>query len=163
MRAPIHSRKHYVQTTFSTVTGASRANVTIVNAVAVADKNSPSEVVEGAVVKAVYIEYWTISSAGDGSQVFIVSKNGQGQAGPLYAECIALDTWDNKKNILHVMQGLASNDGISTPMCVFKGWIKIPKSKQRFGLGDQLVVTIANPHATNDLDYCGFATYKEYQ
>jgi len=42
-----------------------------------------------------------------------------------------------------------------------RGWYKIPKTKQRFGLGDRLVLQIAS-QGTDALDFCGFATYKEY-
>jgi len=43
---------------------------------------------------------------------------------------------------------------------MYKGWIKIPKSKQRMGLGDRIVVqTFAQ---ALDMIDCGFETYKEY-
>lgn len=163
MKAPIHAEKHYVQQTASTVAAVSASSHVLIDAVTVSAKTtSPFEVVEGAVIKAVYIEWWAISSASFGSQVFVIGKYPSGISAPTYAQMVALNSFKNKKNILHAMQGLAGNDGVSGPMCLFKGWIKIPKSKQRFGYGDRLIVTIANPHATNDLDYCGFATYKEY-
>lgn len=161
MRAPIHAEKHYYQLTFSTVNTVSRNAITLIDAVPVADKDATNEVNEGAIVKAVYLELWTISSAADGSQVIVICKDTKDGTGPTYAQCVALGVYNNKKNIIHVQQGLSSNDGISSPMCAFKGWIKIPKSKQRFGIGDTLILSIANPSA-NDLDYCGFATYKEY-
>lgn len=161
-KSPIQSRKHYRQITFSTVATVSRNNEKLAEAVASVDANTPQEVQEGSIIKAIYVELWTISSAADGSQVLALYKAEGGATAPTYANMVALDSWAGKKNILHVHQGLSANDGISGPMLAFKGWIKIPKGKQRFGLGDIFYLTLANPSG-NDLDYCGFATYKEYQ
>ncbi len=161
MRAPIHSQKHYVQWTLSTVATVAAVQEKIVQAVAVSDKNLPLEVSEGAIVKAVFIEVWLDSSSNDGSEILIIAKNPDGGSGALYAEAIALDGWLNKKNVLFVHQGLSANDGVGNPTPAFRGWIRIPKSKQRFGLGDTLSITLANP-SVNTLTYCGFATYKEY-
>ncbi len=161
MRAPIHSRKHYVQVSLSTVATVARNTEQVIQAVSVADKNSPKEVEEGAIVKAVYAEFWVINSSSDGAGGLVINKGVDGQGGPVYSECIALDTYLNKKNVLFVHQGLQSNDGIGNPTNVIRGWIKIPKSKQRFGLGDSLNLNFFNL-SLNDMDYCGFVTYKEY-
>jgi len=82
-------------------------------------------------------------------------------AGPTFAEMQALGTFTLKKNILFTHQGLSPNDGVGNPVVVMRGWYKIPKSKQRMGLSDRIVLSIANL-GTGALDYCGFATYKEY-
>ncbi len=161
MRAPIHSRKHYVQITLSTAVTVTRNNELLIEGVAVTSKNTPREVEEGAIVKAIYIELWTLSSSNDGSEVVLLSKQQELNVGPTYVEAIAVDTYTNKKNILFTHQGLSSNDGVGNPQMVMRGWYKIPKSKQRFGLGDILTLTVANP-SLNTLTYCGFATYKEY-
>ncbi len=73
----------------------------------------------------------------------------------------ALGTFDNKKNILYTTQGLAPNDGVGQPVAVIRQWFKIPKSKQRFGLGDKIRLAIAS-RGDGVITYCGFATYKEY-
>ncbi len=160
MKSPIHTRKHYVQWTLATVATTDRTNLIISKGIRQIDVNAPDEVVEGAVVKAVFVELWTISSSSDGSEIVLITKN-QGLSGITYAESVALDTWDNKRNILHTHQGLSSNDGIAAPSLAFRGWIKIPKGKQRQALGDIIHCTVSNPSA-NTLTYCGFATYKEY-
>lgn len=162
MRPVIHSNKHYVQQSFATVSTVSKNEITIATAVNQTNANAVNEVVEGSVVKAVFVELWLISSAADGSEIVTITKNTRGGTGPTYAEMVALGTYQNKKDVLFCHQGLASNDGLGNPQCAIRGWIKIPKSKQRFGLGDTLNLNIANPSA-NDLDYCGFITYKEYQ
>ncbi len=161
MKAPIHSTKHYVQVSFSSVTAVSTAIENLIQGVAVANKNVSTEVEEGAIVKAIYIEFWSIASAADNTEIFCIFKAPE-DGTMSFAEAIALNSYNNKKNVLFVHQGLSSNDGIGNPHIMFQGWVKIPKGKQRFGLGDKLSVSITNQHASNDLDYCGFATYKEY-
>ncbi len=159
MRAPIHSRKHYVQTSLSTVTTGAEASEIIVFA-----KESPSivsDVVEGAIVKAVYWELWAIGSVSNQFLTVIFAKYPGGVNDATITEMAALGDWDNKKNILFTHQALASNDGIAAPIPIYRGWIKIPKGKQRMGLGDSLKFQIAS-RGSDDIIYCGFATYKEY-
>ncbi len=79
----------------------------------------------------------------------------------LSADAAAIGDYDNKKNILYVTQGLAPANS-TFQLNLVKGWFKIPKSKQRFGLGDKLQFFIRNNNATDDQNFCGFATYKEY-
>ncbi len=161
MRPVIHSQKHYVQITRSSVSTVSNNNERLINAVAVSNKNLVDEVEEGATVKAVYVELWVLDTGNDGSHIVILSKPPQDNAGPVFSNMNALGNYNNKKNILFTHQGLSPNDGVGDPQMVMRGWYKIPKSKQRFGLGDSLVLSITN-NSLNDLDYCGFATYKEY-
>ncbi len=162
MKAPIHSRKHYTQWSRSSVAVTAIGVETIAHGVAVANKNAPSEVEEGALVKAVFLELWVLSTGNDAAEVVTISKTNEDLSAMTYAESIALDTFNNKKNVLFVHQGLSANDGIGNPIVAFRGWVKIPRGKQRFGLGDKLSVTVSNLSPTNTMDYCGFATYKEY-
>lgn len=53
----IHSTKHYKQDPLFIVVSGSVTTKTIVNAVAVDNKDAVNEVEEGAIVKAVYLEY----------------------------------------------------------------------------------------------------------
>ncbi len=71
----------------------------------------------------------------------------------------ALGDWSNKKNIFYTTMGLF-NDQDADAIALFKGWIKIPKGKQRQGLEDSLKIAIFTP--TIDLHICGFCLYKEY-
>ncbi len=159
MRPVIHSEKHYVQITRSAVAAGARNIEDIININTI--PSAVDEVHEGAVVKAVYFELWLLNDGNAGSQVVTVGKNNNDSNGPSFAQMQALGLYPEKKNIFFTHQGLSSNDGIDPPMVVLRNWIKIPKSKQRFGLGDSLHLTIANPGA-NALNYCGFALYKEY-
>jgi len=161
VRPMVHSIKHYVQLPINQLlTGAVENNI-LVSGVAVLNKDVPSEVVEGSTVKAVFVEMWLQNEGTLSEFIVTVSKQTEFQLGPTFAEMALLQNYTNKKNILYTTQGLASNDGVSGPINILRTWIKIPKSKQRFGLGDLLSLSISNV-SSNDLVRCGFATYKEY-
>ncbi len=161
MKPPIHSRKHLVQFPFDSIATGLAQNIVLAVAVNATVANSAFEVAEGSVIKAVFVELWLQNSANDGHQVVVVQKNTDGDTGCTFAELAALDAYTVKKNILHTHEGLSSNDGVGNPQAVIRQWIKIPKSKQRFGLGDQLNMNISNP-SSNNLNRCGIAIYKEY-
>ncbi len=161
VRPMVHSTKHYVQFGRYTIGMAARVDQDIVIAVEGTVANLVDEVQEGSTVKAVYIELWLLDAGAGGNDVTVVLKLPINSAGPTFTQMNSLGTYVNKKNILFTHQGLIPNDGIAQPVNVLRGWIKIPKSKQRFGLGDKLVVAVAN-NSGQDLFACGFATYKEY-
>ncbi len=156
----VHSTKHYVQQSIGTVVVGTNEDEDLVIAVPVVDKNIVTEVEEGATVKAIYIELWIRSAAtAAASFVFIVCKRPSGTNNPTDAEMAALGDWNNKKNILFTSQGL-TNDVDSSAMNLYRGWIKIPKGKQRMGLGDVLSWHLRT--VGQSINFCGFATYKEY-
>ncbi len=161
MKPVIHSQKHYVQISRSTVAAVSANTEDLIKSVEVQNKDALDEVEEGALVKAIYIELWLLNQSNDGSDVIIVQKGTAAAATATFTQMNSLGTYVFKKNILFTHQGLSSNNGVGNPINVLRGWIKIPKSKQRFGLGDNLLLTIAN-NGASILEYCGFATYKEY-
>ncbi len=160
MKPVIHSTKHYIQNSLATTVAGAVTATTIATSVAVQDKNSVAEVVEGATIKAVYVEDWVrTNDTSPGSFVYIIAKFPNGVNDPTAAEMAALHTWDNKKNVLYTTQAL-SNINTSQAIPMFKGWVKIPKGKQRMGLGDKLK-TVFLAQAL-DQNVCGFKTYKEY-
>ncbi len=163
MKAPIVSRKHIIQhTQFTLASGVVRTDDDV-HAVAPNAVNTAFEVVEGSVLKAVYVERWLNgdSSVEPGpSFVLIVEKSQSANVEPSFTNMTTLDNYENKKNILYTTQGiLSSNTGNPTP--VVRQWIKIPKSKQRFGLQDKLRVVIAAIGAET-LNGCGLTIYKSY-
>ncbi len=161
MRAPIHSDKHYVQKTLTTVTTGVTNETIIVQAVEGSVAAGVNQVVEGALVKAVFAEMWVIGSVSNQFFTAAIIKLEGGALTPATANMAALGTYTNKKNILYTTQGLASNDGIAAPVPLMRGWVKIPKGKQRFGLGDELVWVLTS-RGSDDIIMCGFFTYKEY-
>ncbi len=161
MRAPIHSVKHYVQMSLTTVAAGAIVTTVLADGVERTTANAVNEVTEGAIVKAIYIELWIVGSSGNATQITVLAKYPSGVAPFTVAQMAALGAANNKKNILFTSQGLTSNDGIAGPVNIMRGWYKIPKSKQRFGLGDTLELQIFSQAAQAN-EFCGFATYKEY-
>ncbi len=161
MKAPIHSVKHYVQFPFNAISTGTAEVLTIATAVNRVNADLASEVVEGADIKAVFVEMWTTNASTDGHEVVTLVKRSNNQAGLTFAQQAALFSFPEKKNILYTHEGLSSSDNNGPPTQVMPGWIKIPKSKQRFGLGDTLALTISNPSSTA-LNRCGIAIFKEY-
>ncbi len=156
----VHSTKHYVQTSLTTITGGTVLNTTLISGVAVKDKNTVTEVEEGAIVKAIYIEYWVrTASTTTGSGQHIIWKETGDTTTPTATDMAALGDWDNKRNIFYTTMGLF-NDVDADAINIYKGWLKIPKGKQRFALGDVLRLTSFHPTVNSHL--CGFATFKEY-
>ncbi len=161
VRPVVHSQKHYVQYPISQIVAGTRENIRIVRGVESTVANLATEVVEGSIVKAVYFECWLQNQGNLGEFIATITKDPQDALGPTFAQMAALFSYSNKKNVLWSAQGLTSNDGVSGPVNIIRGWIKIPKSKQRIGLGDSISLSISNVSA-NDLNRCGLSIYKEY-
>ncbi len=159
MRPRINTVKHIVQDSLFTVAGGGITPRLQCQAVNVTAANNPNEVREGAIISAVYLEYWVTSDDTNMSTVVVtLEKKNVNQTAMTVGASAALHSYDNKKNILAIHQGLFNaNPGVA--QSVFREWIKIPKSKQRFGLGDQLVINFFAQ--TIGLNACGFTLYKE--
>ncbi len=118
-----------------------------------------SSVFEGATVKAIYTEYWCKADNPNFTVNAIICKIPGSGTDPTFTEMNNLQTYENKKNILEAHQGLApSGDSV---LALFRHWIKIPKGKQRMGLGDKIKVFVSFSGSAGDI--CGLATYKDYE
>ncbi len=160
VRPTINSTKHIVQFSIGTVTSAGVTTLELLNAVNVVNKNQVFEVEEGSVVKAIYVEIWLrAGSTTPASGQMIIYKQPGDQPNPSTTDMAALGDWTNKKNIFYTTMGLY-NDQDADATVAFKGWLKIPKGKQRMGLEDSIKISIFTP--TIDIQFCGFALYKEY-
>ncbi len=163
MRPVIKSKKHIVQISQATVGQALVVDTRLIFSKE-ATSTTPDAVEEGAIVKACYVEFWVSQDSASvvGSYTVVLYKNPAGNSTVTTANMAALHDYENKKNILFTAQGLLTpNDGGQVP--VLRNWYKIPKGKQRFGLGDELRVVIRNNNATAiDINLCGLAIYKEY-
>ncbi len=162
MLAPINTVKHYIiieNTEVASATSRVQALVTAEIAPAVA---TTADVKEGSLVKAVFLELWVHSKAAAGLEVkfqFALEKVPTGAAGLTFVEMNNPQAYDNKKNILFYSQGVIG-DLTTQGVPIVRQWFKIPKGKQRFGLGDRLLFNLAATGVV--LDSCGFSTYKEY-
>ncbi len=163
MRAVIHSKKHYNQLSQGTVSQGAILNTEVLKSIEGAS-STPAEVVEGASVKAVWVEYWIQNASASVVGSFtagLYKLPGTGVALNATTSA-ALHDYANKKNILYTTQALAPTTD-SGLMLVFKGWIKIPKGKQRMGLGDKVLWFMRNNNATAlDIHFCGLFIFKEY-
>ncbi len=166
MVAPIVSVKHFVALTNQTVNSAGLLSLVIVDAVSVGDAHSAvSDVTEGSLVKAVHMDHWVLNNGGTGTigqYTAILEKVPAGQAGSTAAQLLSLTAYPNKKNILHTFQGnlSAAIDGANA-LSYMQGWFKIPKGKQRFGLGDRLILSMTP--TGQQVNVCGMSIFKEYQ
>ncbi len=160
MKPVIHSQKHYVQQTRSEVATVSTVGLDIIRAVQSTVANAVDEVVEGAEIRAVFVEMWILDTSADGSFVITLEKQQASIGTATFAQMNSLGTYPNKKNILYTTQGLSPNNGVGNPVPIIRQWFKIPKGKQRFGLKDALLLNITN-NGLNDLEFCGFFLYKE--
>jgi len=163
MRAPIHSNKHYVQrSNVSIATGTVLSN-NIVNAIAEGSaRGSTDQVTEGSIVKACYVELWCKSDADAGTstqQNTVLEKVPAGQVPINATQILNMGSYPNKKNILYSSQGNLG-DLTTQAMPLMRQWYKIPKGKQRFGLGDKLVLTFGSVGFA--CDFCALFIYKEY-
>ncbi len=161
VRPQVHSTKHFVQLPINQISTGTVENNFIIIATDVLAKNLNSDVEQGCSIKAVFFEMWVQNEGTLGEFILTISKQTENGAGPTFGEMADLMNYVNKKNVLFTSQGLTPNDGVSGPVNIIRSWVKIPKSKQRFGLGDTLSISISNVSA-NDLVRCGFCTYKEY-
>ncbi len=160
MRAPIHSVKHYIQRSLLTVLAGQLQNFTIVKAREVGSLVNAEDIQEGAVVKAVFVEMWLrTNDTSPGTVLVTLTKVPGIGAVPTFSDMIALNDYDNKKNILYHTQGL-TNDQNADAIPFIRQWFKIPKGKQRFGRDDRLILSITAQAL--DQNICGFSTYKEY-
>ncbi len=166
MLAPIVSVKHFIAQTNALLTGGSLRNQVLVNAVAVGDAHSNTfDVTEGSVIKAVHLDFWVMNDGATDTNTqwtAILEKVVAGQAAATITNLLNLQAYDNKKNILHTFQGnlSAAVDGANSTTYL-QGWFKIPKGKQRFGIGDSLVISATS--VAQNCVICGIAIYKEYQ
>jgi len=161
VRPQVHSTKHVIQVTLNTVLTGATVGVNLANAVNRQSANLAEEVEEGCTIKAVWLELWLLGSSNNQFFTMILAKLVGGQGNILNADMVDLFNYDNKKNILYTTQGLLPNDGIAQPINVYKGWIKIPKGKQRFGLGDRIQIAVASRGDASTF-FCGLGLYKEY-
>ncbi len=161
MRPVITSIKHYVQHPITTVAIGGVARATLVRGISVSAVGANAfEVQEGAVVKAVYVEYWVSSDDATLSSGTVSLEKVPSEATNMTsADSQNLGAYANKKNLFETHQGLFPSN-TQNPVNIYRHWVKIPKGKQRIGLGDEIVINFMP--IGDGLRFCGLCTYKEY-
>ncbi len=159
MRPIIKSVKHYFHRDATVITSGVAGNVVLVDAIVEgAARANAFDVFEGSTIKAVWCEFWISGVTLDKTAIWCILKRPANVAIPTFAEMANLGSYANKKNILNAGQGLAPTNG--NVMNIYKGWLKIPKGKQRFGLDDKLQLVVAA--VGTNVNLCGLVTFKEY-
>ncbi len=160
MRPVVNTEKHYLQVSLATVASGALSSIKIAEAVAAPGATEADEVREGAKISAVYVEMWiqTDDTALGSSIITLEKLSGASNDNMTAAESASLNSYDNKKNIFYTQMGLTPGNA-TYPMATIRGWFKIPKSKQRFGLQDRLMLNIHGQ--SNGLSFCGFMLFKE--
>lgn len=161
----VNSIKHYVPQTDTPVLSGGKVNVIIANAVVAPAASAVTEVTQGSIIKAFWIELWLLSD--NASQVchtftITVEKSPVGFGSPTFTNMLNLSSYTNKKNILYTTQGLISSGVDQGSLNVIRQFFMVPKGKQRMGLGDRLIYTVANT-AGLELRICGMSIFKEYR
>ncbi len=157
LRPKVNTEKHYKQESLFTIASGAISNRIIAFAAAV--PTGANQVREGASISAVYVELWiTTDDAALGSHIVTLEKLSGTSPFMASGDSASLNTYANKKNIFHTQMGLTPPN-TQYPMSTVKGWFRIPRGKQRMGLGEQLVLNIHGQ--SNGLTGCGFFTYKE--
>ncbi len=163
MLAPIVTIKHMINVENSSIADGARRSFELIQAVAQTAVANTGDVVEGSIVKAVYIELWFKGNATAGTEdkfQLVIEKIPAGQTAITFTQMNSLMGYPNKKNIFHTSQGV-TGDLTTQALPIFKGWLLIPKGKQRFGLGDELRFAVSTTGAT--ANNCGLCIFKEYK
>ncbi len=159
---PISYEKHYVQAGPAVTAAAAITKLPIAISVALNAANAANEVPLGAHVKAVFIELWV---GGDGlggtlSQCDImVAKNNIAEDTALTAAQSLLPNDLEWKNQIFLKSKGNLESRIDAGFIPFlRGWVKIPKTHQRFGKSDMLSLYITA--STAAVSFCGQIVYK---
>ncbi len=159
MRPRVHAEKHIVQRSLGAIAAGAIDNFDFAIGVSLPTAGNSVHVREGSTISAVYFEMWISGDdATQSSAIITVEKLSGSSTAMTTTESAALNAYDNKRNVLHTQMGLIPPD-IQYPMASVKGWIKIPRGKQRMSLGDRLTLNIHGQ--SNGVSFCGFILYKE--
>ncbi len=160
MRPMVHSRKHMPQYTQSEVGLNSTVNQLFITAVQDATETLATNVHVGDTIKAVYVEIWILGNTSQPATITaMIEKVPSGGSPATNTEMGQLHTYHNKHNILETHQGFIG-DANTNPIPVYRGWIKIPKGKQRFALGERMYLNIRS--ITSVVEFCGQIIFKSY-
>ncbi len=158
IKANIKTIKHIFHTPATTIASGAQLAITLVDTVVEgAARATAVDVEEGARIESVFVEYWIQGVTAAKTATWCILKRPANVAGPTFAQMANLGGYPNKKNILNTGQGIAPTSG--NVMNIYKGWIRIPKGKQRFGIDDKLSMNVAAV-GTNVI-LCGIVIFKE--
>ncbi len=157
---PVHSIKHVVDIQAASVAG------TQVNNVVIAAFDAPvlanvSHVETGCTVNSIYlkVEISATSTATLANAYMFVFKNPGGNLVLPTANAVGSD--DNKKFVIHQEMVMLEKNTTSNPRTLFVGVLSIPRGYRRFGINDQLYISVLTPGVGHEA--CIQCIYKEYR
>ncbi len=169
---PIDSVKHIVETSGILASGTSAATANLVDGVDAYSLADTNGVPTGSKINSIYFSCFFITEGGElAAEVPLVDwyiiKSPGGTYGTTFDATNlptpgATGSHANKRHILHTEKGLAGGGDASlsgVPM-IFKGVIRIPRGRQRWGEGDELLWCTRANFATK---FCVQAIYKHYK
>ncbi len=158
-RPIINSIKNVVDLTAST--GTTTTARTIVLAKAQPVNTNQSEVINGCVIKAVWVSIDFCGLAASGvlqrTAVYIIKNPGANLTGP---GAFVVGTSNEKKFIFKQWQIMTMRNQDGNPPFHWEGWLKIPKRYQRFGTDDKLDIVFECDAAAGH--FSGQFIYKWY-
>ncbi len=163
MLAPLVTIKHYTNIEELNVTSGSTRPIELAQAVVITGITNASDVVEGSIIKTVFLELWLKSNAGAGIDTkfqLVIEKVPAGATSITFTQMNNLMSYPNKKNVLFVSQGVIG-DNTTQAIPIVRQWFMIPKGKQRFGLDDRFIATISATGA--GIQTCGISIFKEWK
>lgn len=155
-KRPINSVKNIVDSTLLAVAAGVTSVVTL--AATINDyAGGVADVPIGAKVSSVYLFVQMLPTAGTSNIDWFVAKFPTGVTFPVPG---ATGGHISRKYILHEEKGLPGNAADGAYPATFKGVIKIPRGRQRFGEGDFLQIHLRGVDISNACIKC---IYKFYQ
>lgn len=159
---PVSSEKHYVILGPTTIAAGVVLKSDIARSVTLSAANAATEVPIGAHVKAVFIELWVSSdtSTTNFSQVdLMVAKPKSSELTSMTHATMLLPNALPFKNVIFLRsKGNVQSKTDAGFIPFLRGWIKIPRSHQRFAQDDVLALAMAG--TTGAILVCGVITYK---
>ncbi len=155
---PINSVKNIVDSVLLGVTGGTITNVDV--AVTVNDyTGTANEVPIGCKISSVYLFIQILPALGTANVDWFIAKAPNAVITALPVPGATGGTLE-RKYILHEEKGIPGNAGDGAYPLTFKGVIKIPKGRQRFGEGDRIRIRV---RGADDYNACVKCIYKFYQ
>ncbi len=162
-RPVIDSNKNIVSA-FTALADGTKLNVTIAEAQDSATLAVSKDVERGCVIKAIWIEFWISATAvvapavTNGIDCYLWKNPGSNLTSPTPG---TEGTSNEKRFIFRVWKGLIGTRTEGFEPYTFKGWIKIPKGKQRMAANDlwQIVLLSSGVNAI----FCHKFVYKWYK
>ncbi len=163
--SPIQTIKHFVPRTLAAVATSAVLNHKLAEGVDAPATSAVTDCIQSAVIKAIWVELWIIHSGAAGTTTtftITLERADVLQSLMTLSNALNLSSYANKNNVIYTTQGIIGSDNVANPIPILRQWFKIPKGKQRLGLGKNWILNVANSGGES-INVCGMVIYKEYR